>query len=414
MTSIALISEHASPLATIGDVDAGGQNVYVACLARALAGLGHDVRVLTRRDHRRLPERVAIAPGVVVEHIDAGPATHIDKDELFPYMEQFAESTITRLRRTPVGVLHSHFWMSGWAALAVGEALDLPVVHTFHALGSVKRRCQGAADTSPPERDVVERRLVRDADRIVATCSDELRELVALGARPERVVVIPAGFDADTFHPRPDGRWFEVRRTGGSVRLIAVSRLVARKGLTDVIRALAELDDCSLVVVGGPPAAELGRDGHHRELYRLAGELGVLDRVRFTGGIAPAAVAALHHDSDLFVAAPWYEPFGIAPVEAMGCGLPVVGTAVGGLLDTVIDGGTGTLVPPRERSTLAEAIADLARQPELRHELGARAAWRAHRRFTWPVVARSIAEEYRFVAEQRALRRRTGSHGRRA
>jgi glycosyltransferase involved in cell wall biosynthesis len=412
VSSITLISAHASPLASVGAVDAGGQNVYVAYLAGALARLGHDVRVLTRRDDRTLPERVSIAPGVTVEHIDAGPDVPLDKDELFPHMEQFADSAIRRLRRSQVSVVHSHFWMSGWVGLAVRDALDVSLVHTFHALGSVKRRCQGSADTSPPERDAVERRLVREADRIVATCSDELRELTMLGARPERVAVIPAGFDADTFHPRHDGRWFEVRRTHGTVSLVAVSRLVARKGLADVVRALEHLDECSLVVAGGPPAGDLGRDRHHRELRELAGDIGVLDRVRFTGGIPPEAVADLHHQSDLFVAAPWYEPFGIAPVEAMGCGLPVVGTAVGGLLDTVIDGGTGTLVPPRDHDALAVAIADLARQPELRHELGARAAWRAHRRFTWPVVARSIAEEYRLVADQRALRRRTGSQGR--
>ncbi len=412
MSSVALIAVHASPLASIGGVDAGGRTAYVAHLARALAGLGHDVRVLTRRTDRELPDTVSIAAGVTVEHVDAGGPSRLDEHELFPHMEQFAAAATRRLRRCPASVVHSHFWMSGWAAVAVTEALDIPLVHSFHGLDSVERRCRGTVDTSPTERDGVERHLARGAHRIVATCSDELRELTALGARPERVVVIPAGFDADTFHPRHDGRWFEVRRSGATVRLVAVSRLLASKGLADVLCSLRHLDECSLVVAGGPPAGDLDGDRHHRELRELAGDAGVLDRVRFAGGISPAAVADLHHQSDLFVAAPWYEPFGIAPVEAMGCGLPVVGTAVGGLLDTVIGGGTGTLVPPRDPDALALAIADLARQPELRHELGARAAWRAHRRFTWPVVARAIAEEYRLAADQRALRRRTRSRGR--
>jgi glycosyltransferase involved in cell wall biosynthesis len=412
VSSVALISEHASPLAAIGDVDAGGQNIYVRFLARALAALGHDVRVLTRRDDPSLPARVPMAPGVVVEHIDAGPPQPIDKDAMFAFMDEFAASTVARLGRAPVDVVHSHFWMSGWVGMAVREALGMPLVHTFHALGSVKRRCQGPSDTSPFERDDVERRLVRDADRIIATCSDEMSELTALGARPDRVAVIPAGFDAETFHPRPDGRWFQTARYDGPVRLVAVSRLVARKGLADVIEALSRLEECTLVIAGGPPAAELADDRHHLELRELAGEHGVLDRVRFTGGISPSAVAAIHHESDLFVAAPWYEPFGIAPVEAMGCGLPVVGTAVGGLLDTVIDGGTGTLVPPRNSGALAAAIAELARQPELRYELGARASWRAHRRFTWPVVARAIADEYRLVRHQHAARHHPGARGR--
>jgi D-inositol-3-phosphate glycosyltransferase len=411
VSAIVLISEHASPLATIGEVDAGGQNVYVACLARALADAGEHVTVLTRRDHPDLPDRVPFGPGVVVEHVDAGPPTRLDKDLMFPHMAQFADEAIARLRRRPVGLLHSHFWMSGWVGLAVRDALGAPLVHTFHALGTVKRRNQGSADTSPPERAGVEARLVCEADRIIATCSDELHELVAIGAVPERVAVIPAGFDSTTFRPQPDSRWFEVDRHDGPFRLVAVSRLVPRKGLGDAVRALAELPDATLTIAGGPPIDQLDGDAHHAELVELGGELGVDRRLRFTGGIPPSEVAALHHGADLFVAPPWYEPFGIAPVEAMGCGLPVVGTAVGGLLDTVIDGGTGTLVPPRDPAALAAAIAELQRQPELRHELGARASWRAHRRFTWPAVARAIGDVYRLVGHQHATRRRFGGSG---
>ena len=150
---IAMVSEHASPLASVGSVDAGGQNVHVAALSKALAAEGHSVTVYTRRDSAQLPHRVELSPDVEVVHVDAGPATRIPKDELLPHMPQLAEGIAAdwETRGAPE-VVHSHFWMSGLAALGAVESLPtsrIPVVHTFHALGSVKRRFQGAADTSP-------------------------------------------------------------------------------------------------------------------------------------------------------------------------------------------------------------------------------------------------------------------------
>jgi D-inositol-3-phosphate glycosyltransferase len=395
MTNIALVSEHASPLATLGGVDAGGQNVYVAHLARALGVLGHQVVVFTRRDDPSLPECVPMAPNVVVVHLRAGPPRPVDKDDLFPLMDEFADGLRRGLFAHRTEVVHAHFWMAGYASLAAAAPAGIPVVQTFHALGTVERRHQCIADTSPPERDAVERRLLHEVDRVIATCSDEHRELESLGCRGDRVSIVPAGFDGAIFHPRPDVRWFEVDRGKGPVQLVAVSRLVPRKGLGDVVRSVAELPDTRLTVIGGPPAGRLFDDSNHRDLRDLAVALDASARIRFTGGLPPGGVAELLRAADLFVAAPWYEPIGIAPVEAMGCGVPVVGTAVGGLLDIVVDGGTGTLVPPRDPVALASAIDMLARQPELRHELGARAAWRAHRRFTWPVVARAVADVYR-------------------
>ncbi|MGI8683242.1 MAG: glycosyltransferase, partial [Mycobacteriales bacterium] len=156
---IAMVSEHASPLAVLGGVDTGGQNVHVAALAGALARLGHSVTVHTRRDDPDLPRRVQLRPGVTVDQVTAGPAREIPKDELLPYMAAFAadlraqwESELER-----PDVVHAHFWMSGLAALAAARPLHIPVVQTFHALGVVKRRQQGSKDTSPPQRLELER-----------------------------------------------------------------------------------------------------------------------------------------------------------------------------------------------------------------------------------------------------------------
>ena len=231
---IALVSEHASPLAALGGDDAGGQNVHVAALAAELGRRGHEVIVHTRRDHVALPRRVRLTRGVVVDHVDAGPSEEIPMDLLFPYMDEFAEVLAARWADERPELVHSHFWMSGRAALAAAEPLGIPVVHTFHALGVVKRRPQGANDTSPPERLREERSILRRADLIVATCSDEVFELLRLGADVRRVRVVPSGVDLALF--RPDGP-AEPRRRGLG-RLVCVTRLRERKGVGNAISAL--------------------------------------------------------------------------------------------------------------------------------------------------------------------------------
>src|SRR5919199_1642964 len=141
---IAMVSEHASPLAVLGGVDAGGQNVHVASLAAALGRLGHEVVVHTRRDDPALPRRVELAPGVEVDHVDAGPPCEVPKDELLPHMAAFAEELRAQWTVEPPDVVHTHFWMSAVAALDAVDGLEVPIAHTFHALGTVKRRHQGA------------------------------------------------------------------------------------------------------------------------------------------------------------------------------------------------------------------------------------------------------------------------------
>src|SRR5688500_12985776 len=246
---IDLISEHASPLAAIGGVDAGGQNVHVAALAAGLAQRGHHVTVHTRRDDESLPERVVTQDGYNVVHVPAGPAREIPKDELLPHMPRFARVLRRQWAAHPPDVVHAHFWMSGLASVEAAASLlnPVPVLQTFHALGSVKRRHQGAADTSPPERIDLERGLCRDVDHVVATCSDEVFALRRLGLPTDRVSVVPCGVDTSVFTPRGAVAPRNDRR-----RLLVLGRLVERKGQDDAVRALRAVPDAELVIVGGP------------------------------------------------------------------------------------------------------------------------------------------------------------------
>jgi D-inositol-3-phosphate glycosyltransferase len=387
---LAMVSEHASPLAVLGGADAGGQNVHVAALSAALARRGVEVVVHTRRDDPALPRRVVAAPGVTVEQVEAGPAEPVPKVELLPYMDEFAARLRRSFRADPPDVVHAHFWMSGRAALAATRPLGLPVVQTFHALGVVKRRHQGAKDTSPPSRLEEEARLAAAADRIVATCSDEVFELVRMGADLRRITIVPCGVDLRLF--RPDGP--AEPRPAGTHRLLVVSRLVERKGIGDVVAAMARLPGVELVVAGGPPAGELAGDPEACRLAALAERLGVADRVRLRGRVGRCDLPALYRSADLVVNVPWYEPFGIVPLEAMACGVPVVASAVGGLVDTVVDGITGAHVPPRRPGLLAAAVARLLDDPERRAALGATGSRRARRRYGWDRIAASTLDVY--------------------
>jgi len=382
---IALISEHASPLAALGGADAGGQNVYVAALARSLVERGHEVVVFTRRDSATLPPRVAVH-GYLVEHLAAGPPVPIPKDDLLPHIPELTENLFGRLCQGGFDVVHAHFWMSGLAATAAARRLGLPVVQTFHALGTVKRRHQGAKDTSPLDRIALERRLCTELDHVVATCADEVTELRRLGLPAERVTVVPCGVDTELFRPRPTPRLDDT--------LLVVGRLVERKGVADIVAALAAVPDARLLIAGGPTREELGEDPEVHRLAGIAREHDVADRVRFLGAVRQHEVARLMAASSAVVCAPWYEPFGIVPVEAMAAGRPVVGTAVGGLLDTVDGGVTGDLVPPRNPHQLGETMRRLLADPERREAYGLAGRAKAVRRYRWPRIAAGVEQVY--------------------
>ncbi|MGW3493626.1 glycosyltransferase [Streptomyces sp. NPDC001020] len=386
---VALVSEHASPLSVLGEVDAGGQNVHVAALAGALADRGHEVTVYTRRDQRSLPTEVPLRDGVIVHHVPAGPPQRIPKDELLPYMGEFGIYLERYWSQDPPELVHSHFWMSGLAALRGTRDLGVPVVHTYHALGTVKRRHQGAADTSPTNRISLETAVGHACHRIIATCRDEVRELHAMGIPAEHVRVVPCGVDVNRFVP--DGVEAERHRWP---RLLQVGRLVPRKGTDLAVTALARIPTAELLVAGGPPLARLAGDPEARRLTKLAAEAGVGDRVVMLGGVPREDMPALLRSADLVLCPSVYEPFGITPLEAMACAVPVVASAVGGHLDTVAHGTTGRLVTPASVIELANSARELLGSARLRAAYGAAGRRRVLRRFSWDRVAAETERVY--------------------
>ncbi|GAA2902039.1 glycosyltransferase family 1 protein [Streptosporangium fragile] len=353
--------------------------------------------VYTRRESPFQQQRVVFAPGVTVVHVPAGPAMVLPKDDLLPWMPDFSRWLAARWTVAPPDIVHSHFWMSGLAALAAARDTAVPVVHTFHALGTVKRRHQGEADTSPRERIEVETLVARHMDAIIATCADEVAELDRMRVSRNRTAVVPCGVDVRAFTPA--GPRMDL---GPGPVLLAIGRPVPRKGVETTIRSLRHVPDATLAVAGGEPG-----DPEVNRLSRIAGRYGVAGRVRFLGRVGRESVPALMRAASVVVSVPWYEPFGIVPLEAMACGVPVVASAVGGHLDTVVPGVTGLLVPPREPYLLGHALRRLLADPPLLAAYGAAAADRARSRYGWDRVAAETLAVYTDVLSSRGRPRRT-------
>ncbi|RCW64730.1 hypothetical protein DES41_11442 [Pseudorhodoferax soli] len=410
---IALISEHASPLAAAGGVDSGGQNIYVNHVARKLAARGHAVEVFTRRDSPDLPPVVPLCRGARVVHVPAGPPRFVRKEELLPCMQEFARSCEERLRRSrPFDVAHANFFMSGLVARHLQRSLMLPFAMTFHALGLVRLQHQKEADAFPPERIAIEHQCVRDADVLIAECPQDQDDLMHLyGAAPERIAMVPCGFDAGEFSPckRATARR-ELGIAQDEFLVLQLGRLVPRKGIDNVIAALAHARTLlppqarlRLLVVGGDaPEPDEHRTPEIARLRRIAEALGVAADVHFTGHRRRAQLRHYYAAADVFVSTPWYEPFGITPLEAMACAVPVLASDVGGLRYSVVDGATGFLVPPRDPQALAERMALLHSRPALAARMGRAGQRRVQSMFTWDKVVDGLVEAYRGIVRQPA------------
>ncbi|MGJ9420016.1 glycosyltransferase [Massilia sp. CMS3.1] len=402
---LALISEHASPLAAPGSIE-GGQDVYVANLARELALAGARVDIFTRRDAPAQAQVVQLDDKVRLIHVPAGPAHHLPKEQLLPWMDAFARFVIRFARRLagPYDIVHANCFMSGMVAQQLKLALGIPYVITFHALGDARRLGQRTADAFAPERTRIEAALMRQADRIMAGCAQDRLDMEQLyGAASSRITIAPRGFAPDEFWPVPrtaaraqlglDPRRFTVLQLG---------RLMPRKGVDTVIQGLATLRerhgvDADLLVVGGADGSE---DLELARLKALACQLGIDGHVRFVGQQPRAALRLWYGAADVLVATPWFEPFGITPVEAMACARPVIGSEVGGIKSTVVDGLTGFLIPSRDPRALAERLALLQADPALGMRMGVEGLVRAWRHYTWRALAQQACAVYADVLDE--------------
>lgn len=387
---IALVAEQASQLTPSRGRTApcGGPAHGLVPLAGALAGLGHDVTVYARRDAESQASRTSLVPGVTLERLPAGPAAVLRSDQVLTHMSAFSGQLAKRWSRSTPDVVHAHYWTSGLAALAATRDASVPVVQTFHTLGVSERRAAGA--TSGLDRRIkMEALIARSVRAVLASSSGEQDDLTRLGVPRRSVTVVPYGVDISQFVP--DG---PVARRSSKPRLLAVDPLVSPDPVAGIIRALAEVPGCELVIAGGPARSGLAGHPVYKQLMTLAANLQVDRRVVFVGQVSQARLPALLRSADLLVHTALHEPFGMAPLEAMACGTPVMAAAGGAHEDEVVDGATGVLVRPGRPAALAARIRHLLNTPMLLQGYGIAAADRARSRYSWDRIARETLAVY--------------------
>lgn len=407
MNRIAMISEHASPLSCIGKVDTGGQNVYVDQVARHLVAKGYQVDVFTRHDNTNSEEVVDCIHGMRVIHIKAGPQINIIKEEMMPYMPEFAENMIAFIikNRLHYQAIHAHFFMSGMVACELKKRLGIPFVITFHALGFVRRLHQAENDKFPAGRMMAEEQIVEQADHIIAECPQDKEDLLNYyHADASRISIIPCGFSKKEFYPisKKNARKYLGLPSNQPV-ILQLGRMVPRKGIDNVIRAMGHLKDCRynnmrLIVVGGDEKdMTQSNNAEYKRLLQIAAETDIKRQVQFAGRKDREMLKYYYSAADLFITTPWYEPFGITPLEAMACGTPVIGSNVGGIKYSIEDGITGALVEPDRPEQLANKIAVMLNNPAGLRVLGKQAIKHVNRNFTWAKVTDHLIALYQQV-----------------
>lgn len=417
---ICLLSYHSCPLAAPGGKQTGGMNVYVRELARQLGRRGYIVDAYTRSESAAIPHipDTDLGPNVRVIHVVAGPEEPVSRGDIWASAPIFVDGVLELMDRENIryDLYHSHYWMSGWAAVEIARRRPAPIVHMFHTLGAMKDLARG--DGAPPElgaRREVEHRLMRDVDRIVAATDVDAGHMVEhYGADPGKIAIIPPGVDLERF--RPMDRAEALARTGYDPcdrLLLFVGRMDPVKGLDTLLRAMHEvvrrepamLEHACLCVVGGQkPEDEAAVDAEIEHIHALRRQLGLGDFVRFVGMLSQDDLPHWYNAAEVVIVPSRYESFGMVALEAMACGTPVIATDVGGLATLVRDGRTGFLVPDGDPIALANKLLPLLALPEIHDTLGEHGMATAEA-YGWPSIAERVEALYEDVLASHVRRR---------
>ncbi len=359
---VGLISVHTSPLDQPGEGDGGGLNVYVHEVARRMGMRGVEVDVFTRRTDPAQPDTLTLSPGVLLHHLDAGPAAPVPKEDLATLLCPFELALASHPRLAGLEVLHAHYWLSGWVGRRIARRTGIPLVQTFHTLAALKNATLAPGDR--PEgtlRLVAEAEVARDADQVlVLTCGEARLFHSSFGLSGARLTVVPAGVDLDVFRPADP----QPGAKAGGVELLFAGRLQPLKGPDIAVRTLAEVrrhrDDVTLRIIGGASGGT-GVASSAESLTALATELGVAEHVIFEAALPQTELAARLRAADLVLVPSRSETFGLIALEAQACGTPVVAARVPGL-EVVVAAG-GLLVDGHDPVDHARAVLDLLDDP---------------------------------------------------
>ncbi len=402
---IAMLSYHTCPLATLGGKDTGGMNVYVRELTRQFGRMGVHVDVFTRSQDEHVPHVLHdLGYGNRVVHIPAGPEVPLPKDTLAEYINNFAEQVLSFCLRKNLNydLIHSHYWMSGIAAIQLKEVWHIPFIHMFHTLGHMKNRIAGFGEAEGDYRIEGEHRVIKAAERLIAATPAEVAQLQWLyNADSRKIVVVPPGVDLSHFYPIPKDEaraYVGVPKTDKNI--LFVGRVEPLKGIDTLLRAIGQMcqagtinrDSLCVTIVGGEPDVDLEEMTHEMSrLQKMREEYGIGDVVTFIGKRSQDTLPYYYAAADVVVMPSHYESFGMVALEAMACGTPVVASEVGGLAFLVRNDETGYLVRSDDPDDLSNRLTTLVTNEELRAAMGRNANAYAQK-YSWKMVAEKIIE----------------------
>ncbi len=409
---IAIVTDHADPLAAVGSLEAGGENIYVSELSKSLAKLGWCIDVFTRWSSTKTTAIAKLSPNVRVIRLKAGPVDYVPRDELFPYMEEYVKSFLEFVSKNKLEYLlvHGNYYFSGWAANQISRHLGIPHINTFHTLGAVRHLALGSKDKSPKERINIETFVLNSADRVIATCppmKEEMQKYYHTSSK--KIMIIPGGVNLNRFLPTNQLLARRVLHLDPNMQmLLYVGRIERRKGIDTLISSLYELlrrlpekrHTVKLYISGSAHPQKWNKmpDGPEKEeLYRLSGivdQLQLKDAVRFIGSVNREYLQYYYSSADMTIVPSYYEPFGLVPLESMACGTLVIASKVGGMQWTIKDGKTGFLVPPKDPLALAEKIQYVLEHPAVRKKMRENGIDRVSHFFSWDAVAEQMSQFY--------------------
>jgi D-inositol-3-phosphate glycosyltransferase len=404
----AQISVHTSPLATLGGKDAGGMNVYIRELSCNLAKQGLPVDVYTRRVDPKTPEVRELVPGVNVVTITAGPPEPLSKNDLFPYLPEFAEQMAIYSLGAGVryDVVHAHYWLSGWVAELARRYWNTPFVQMFHTTAHMKNAVAAQADRETDLRLAIEKRLLTLADGLIAANPDERADLIwRMGVPTEKVCTIPPGVDLDLFRPISRGAARAAIEVPADESVVLfVGRIDPIKGIDTLIEAADLLlarqslqPPPTFILVGGDLDDDGNPVGPLAHVAEAVARHGISERFRLVGSQPQDRLPLFYSAADVTVVPSRYESFGLVAVESLASGVPVVASRAGGLRFTIDEGETGFLVKPQSPPALADALQEILGDDALRAAM-ADAARPSVVRYGWPNVASQVMHVYRRLA----------------
>jgi len=414
---IVMISVHSDPLAKIGSLEAGGQNIYVGALSKELGHRGIGVDIFTRLDSKRKKKIINYSKNVRVIRLHAGPRRFIPKELLAEHLPEFISKFLYFKKENKLNydLVHGHYWEGGWVAIQIKRILKIPMVQTFHSLGYIRYHTLKKFGEEKPnskefnKRIKIEKEIMEVVNKIIATSPYEKEDIIKYyKINPEKIKIIPCGVDLKKIKPV---NFIEARKKINYPKekklILYVGRIEWRKGISTLIRALAEIiklkpelkENLRLIVIGNIKSQkdQKADKGEVRRLKDLSRSLNIRELIDFLGLIPQELLRFYYSAADVCVIPSYYEPFGLVALEAMSAKTPVIASSIGGLKYTIEEGKTGLLFPPRHPKILAKKIIKIFNQPDLKEKLIKNAYTQVKEKFSWSIIVQHIIELYKSI-----------------